>query len=101
MLLLGRCPFKIQKEKWVGLQFTSADGMNLVSTPLRIRWTKRSNESNAIIIGVYFNTSRAEVITVTLKVYASPGYFYHLFRYCSPQTLCASPGIVYSRSSIL
>ncbi len=67
MLLLGWCPFKIQKEKWAGLQFTSADGMSLVSTPLKIRWTICSNESNAIIIGVYFNASHAEVITVTLK----------------------------------
>jgi hypothetical protein len=39
MLLLWWCPFKIQKEKWAGLQFTSTDFLSIVSTPLRIRWT--------------------------------------------------------------
>jgi hypothetical protein len=33
------CPFKIQKEKRAGLQFTSTDYLSLLLTPLRIRWT--------------------------------------------------------------
>ncbi len=39
MLLLWWCPFKIQKEKRAGLQFTSTDYLRLLLTPLRIRWT--------------------------------------------------------------
>ncbi len=39
MLLLWWCPFKIQKEKRAGLQFTSTDYLRLFFTPLRIRWT--------------------------------------------------------------
>ncbi len=39
MLLLRWCPFKMQKEKWPGLQFTRTDFLSLVLTPLRIRWT--------------------------------------------------------------
>jgi hypothetical protein len=39
MLLLWWCPFKIQKEKRAGLQFSSTDFLSKVSTPLRIRWT--------------------------------------------------------------
>jgi hypothetical protein len=31
--------FKIQKEKWLGLQFTRTDYLSLVLTHLRIRWT--------------------------------------------------------------
>jgi hypothetical protein len=38
-LILLWCPFKIQKEKQVGLLFTSTDYLSIVSTPLRIRWT--------------------------------------------------------------
>jgi hypothetical protein len=36
LLLLWWCPFKIQKEKWPGLQFTRTDCLSLVSTPLKI-----------------------------------------------------------------
>jgi hypothetical protein len=32
-------PFKIQKEKRAGLQFTSKDYLSLLLTPPRIRWT--------------------------------------------------------------
>ncbi len=39
MLLLWWCPFKIQKEKRAGLQFTSPDYLSSLLTPLRIRWT--------------------------------------------------------------
>jgi hypothetical protein len=39
MLLLRWCPFQIQNEKWLGLQFTRTDYLSLVLTPLRIRWT--------------------------------------------------------------
>ncbi len=39
MLLLWWCPFKIQKEKWPGLQLTRTDYLSLVMTPFRIRWT--------------------------------------------------------------
>jgi hypothetical protein len=39
MLLLWWCPFKIQKEKWPGLQFTRTDYLSLLLTTLRIRWT--------------------------------------------------------------
>jgi hypothetical protein len=39
MLLLWWCPFKIQKEKQAGLQFTSTDYLSIVSTLVRIRWT--------------------------------------------------------------
>jgi hypothetical protein len=39
MLLLWWCPFKIQKEKWPGLQFTKTDYLSVVLTPLRICWT--------------------------------------------------------------
>ncbi len=39
MLLLWWCPFKIQNEKWPGLQFTRTDYLSLGLTPLRIRWT--------------------------------------------------------------
>jgi hypothetical protein len=39
MLLLWWCPFKIQKEKWAGLQFKRTDFFSIVLTPLRIRWT--------------------------------------------------------------
>jgi hypothetical protein len=39
MLLLWWCPFKIQKEKRAGLQFTITDYLSLSLTPLRIRWT--------------------------------------------------------------
>jgi hypothetical protein len=38
MLLLLWCPFKIQQEKWAGLQCTCMDRMGLVLTSLRIRW---------------------------------------------------------------
>jgi hypothetical protein len=39
MLLLWWCPFKIQKEKRAGVQFTRTDVLSLVLTPLRNRWT--------------------------------------------------------------
>jgi hypothetical protein len=39
MLLLWWCPFKTQKEKRAGLQFTSTDYLSLLLTPLRICWT--------------------------------------------------------------
>jgi hypothetical protein len=39
ILLLWWCPFRIKKEKLVGLQFTSTDYLSLVLNPLRIRWT--------------------------------------------------------------
>ncbi len=39
MLLLRWCPFKIQTEKWPGLQFTRTDYLSLVLTPLKICWT--------------------------------------------------------------
>ncbi len=32
-------PYKIQKEKWSGLQFTRTDYLSLVLTLLRLRWT--------------------------------------------------------------
>ncbi len=38
MLLLWWCPFKIQKEKRAGLQFTSTYYLSLLLTPFRIRW---------------------------------------------------------------
>jgi hypothetical protein len=52
--LLWWCPFKIQKEKRAGLQFTSTDYLSIVSTPLRIRWTiplrRRSKEIRTLRI---------------------------------------------------
>jgi hypothetical protein len=39
MLLLWWCPYKIQKEKRAGLQFTSTDYLSLLLTPLRIHRT--------------------------------------------------------------
>ncbi len=39
LLFLWWCPFKIQKEKRAGLQFTSTDNLSLLLTPIRIRWT--------------------------------------------------------------
>ncbi len=39
LILLWWYPFKIQKEKWAGLQFTSTDYLCSLLTPLRIRWT--------------------------------------------------------------
>jgi hypothetical protein len=39
VLLFWWCPFKIQKEKWPGLQFMRTDYLSFVLTPLRIRWT--------------------------------------------------------------
>jgi hypothetical protein len=39
MLFLWLFPFKIQKQKLAGLQFTSTDYLSLFLTPLRIRWT--------------------------------------------------------------
>ncbi len=39
MFFLWWCPFKIWKEKWAGLQFTSTDYLSIVLTPVRIRWT--------------------------------------------------------------
>jgi hypothetical protein len=37
--IVQRCPFKNQKEKWPGLQFTRTDYLSILLTPLRIRWT--------------------------------------------------------------
>jgi hypothetical protein len=42
-------PFKIQKEKRAGLQFTSTDFLSLLLTPPRIRWT--------IPLKVYYHNS--------------------------------------------
>jgi hypothetical protein len=42
MVLFSSCdgvPLKIQKEKRMGVQFTSTNNLNLVLTPLRIRRT--------------------------------------------------------------
>jgi hypothetical protein len=41
MVLCSSCdgPFKIQKEKRAGLEFTSTDYLSLLLTTLRIRWT--------------------------------------------------------------
>ncbi len=49
MLLLSWCPFKIQKEKQEGLQFTSTDYLSLLLTPLRIRWTKPLSYDNSLL----------------------------------------------------
>ncbi len=54
---LWLCPFKIQKEKRVGLQLTSMYRTSLVLTPLRIHWTvplkKCSNDSIYVLIFIH------------------------------------------------
>ncbi len=71
LLLLWWCPFKIQKEKRAGLQFTSTDYLALLLTPLRIRWTIPLSELYwlclvKVTLRRYFQWSAILSVTLTL-----------------------------------
>jgi hypothetical protein len=83
MLLLWWYPFKIQKEKLAGLQFTSTDYLSLVWTPLRIRWTVPLTMSHCISCITFLTCwldsivySRLNMNQATRKVYV---HFYSSF----------------------
>ncbi len=106
MLLLWWCPFKIQKEKWAGLQFTSTDGMSLVSTPLRIRWTIPL-KMHGTLIGCFPHVVGEVFYQIFYIVYNDVNIFYKSVQSCSgksgaaPQVTawCASTWRARPRSS--
>ncbi len=70
MLLLWWCPFKIQKEKQVGLQFTSTDYLSLLLTPLWIHWTIHLNGLVASYLSN--NTSVIKIVLYLFQVKYKP-----------------------------